>query len=432
MQDGQRTKFQVRLDLPSDDYRAPVVQASTDVMILVDGVVQRPDTDYYMSGSMLNLYTPPPPDSVVWGMYFEAVTGAAAGQGQGLVPPQPPLDQVDALHHWIPGQGLVWVDARQSMHLVADEAARLALRDPEDLDSGTLAFQQDTGDLWAYGGQLAPGVPLWVKYMPAPPGRTWARARACGSTTTPSGPSLEEVAWVDDRSTMQVVAAQADLNNRTLLPASHLVTGKLVFVESEGLLYQLVADETTLTNTLDDWTPLVSGVTYVGRVGNLPQTAVHGQMFIVRMDMGGGPLNRLVTWRDNGNIDAATVLSGRNANPRRHFGNADGNFPFRAALRRSENDQFYVELAFSDGTVVTRTIQIAVGDTPDGVASKIQTALGQGVPQLTPTVTNNVVTLAPSAGFDIRFVLHTASQPLEARGGWVFVNSENWMKVAPR
>ena len=65
------------------------------------------------------------------------------------------------------------------------------------------------------------------------------------------------------------------------------------------MLYELIADPTSMGNTIDDWRPMVSGVTYVGRIGNLPLDAVHGQMFIIRMDVSGNDYYRMVSWDES-------------------------------------------------------------------------------------------------------------------------------------
>ena len=100
--------------------------------------------------------------------------------------------------------------------------------------------------------------------------------------------------WTDAREQQAVVDTRADLSDRVKLPFSHLAVGKLVYVKDEQLLYELIADTNNMMNDDTDWKPLVSGVTYVGRVGNLPLDAVHGQMFIIRMDVSGNDYYRIV------------------------------------------------------------------------------------------------------------------------------------------
>ena len=110
------------------------------------------------------------------------------------------------------------------------------------------------------------------------------------------GQSVNSGTWVDAREQQAVVTTQADLSDRSVLPLSVLAQGKLVYVRSEGLLYEYMVDPTTAQGTIDDWRPMVSGVSYAGRVGSLPLDAVNGQLYVVRMDNGGEPLNRLVVW----------------------------------------------------------------------------------------------------------------------------------------
>ena len=112
--------------------------------------------------------------------------------------------------------------------------------------------------------------------------------------TLPIGDRLN---WVDDRPTAEVVADLAELH---AMPIERLVEGKLVYVQSEGLLYEYIATPTTHSGTSADWTPLVSGMTIVGRQGDLPdpatETIVHGQMFLIRDDFSGEDLERFVVW----------------------------------------------------------------------------------------------------------------------------------------
>ena len=93
--------------------------------------------------------------------------------------------------------------------------------------------------------------------------------------------------WMDGRTMMSVVDTPADLSDITKLPDNQLVQGKLVYVRSEGMLYEHLTDATTRTDTISDWKPLVSGVTYVGRSGDLPTSAVDGQLYVIRMDIAG-------------------------------------------------------------------------------------------------------------------------------------------------
>ena len=102
--------------------------------------------------------------------------------------------------------------------------------------------------------------------------------------------------WVDGRELQGIVDTVADLSDRKKLPQTSLIAGKLVYVKSEKMLYEYIADPTSISNTITDWQPLVSGVTYVGRSGNLPLDAVHGQMFVIRMDVSGNDYYRLVSW----------------------------------------------------------------------------------------------------------------------------------------
>jgi microcystin-dependent protein len=113
------------------------------------------------------------------------------------------------------------------------------------------------------------------------------------------------LAWRDDRDRMATVNTEADLNNRTLLPASHLKPGKLVYVSNEGVLYECLNDSSTLTNTLADWKEVGIGSTIrAGRVGNLPTATstpppVPNQLAIVTFDVDGNAMDRLYVWELN-------------------------------------------------------------------------------------------------------------------------------------
>ena len=115
----------------------------------------------------------------------------------------------------------------------------------------------------------------------------------------PQNAAHQKLEWADARGDFEVVEQEADLLDRTILPQSHLVAGKLVYVKSTGIIFEYVADATTATGTYADWKPLVSGLTYVGRTGNLPLKAIDGQLFVVRMDVSGKDYYRLISWDES-------------------------------------------------------------------------------------------------------------------------------------
>ena len=130
------------------------------------------------------------------------------------------------------------------------------------------------------------------------------------SWTPGSSNILNPGVWVDGRIIPSVVDLPADLSDKTKLPLTSLVSGKLVYVRSEGMLYEYTAEPTTATGTIADWKPLVSGVKYVGRENNLPTDAVDGQIFVVRMDFGGKEIYRLLSWEEAAGLPPITVQTG--------------------------------------------------------------------------------------------------------------------------
>ena len=140
----------------------------------------------------------------------------------------------------------------------------------------------------------------------------------------------------------------------------------------------------------------------------------------------GEPLNRLVTWRERGNIDVATILSGSLPITAGNSETLTVTFPSGAATAQN-NDKFYIELGIDNGAVITREITVAVGETVSDIAAKIQTALDASAPEVTPTVQGNVVTIMAAPGFNIDSFFTSASQQMGQRGGWVFINRHNWV-----
>ena len=292
-----------------------------------------------------------------------------------------------------------------------------------DVPRGSLDPEKWT--IFGGGGSGAPGGGSSQSGLTAPKDQSYLQLV---SWTPGTSNVIDPGTWIDGRTLIGIVDVPQELYDTSVLPKNQLVQGKLVYVRSEGLLYEYIVDPTTAAGTIDDWKPLVSGVTYVGRMGDLPTSAVNGQLFIVRMDMGGRTLNRLVTWRDVGNIDVSAVLSGSMPIPDGSSETLTVTFP-SGATTAAENDDFVVEIGLDTGVAITRVITVLRGETPDDIASKIQTAFDVGAPEVAATVSGNVVTLAPSAGFAIDSFFTTASQTAGARGGWVFVNRENWMKA---
>ena len=186
-----------------------------------------------------------------------------------------------------------WVQATAdgggAILVVNDDAARIAV-DTTVLADGQMLYQRDRKALFilANGAWAATGGAV-----SAPTDQTMLQELKWqpGVSDPAAGPD-----WVDARTDFAVVDTTADLSDRTTLPAGYLAEGKLVYVKDEQRVYQLLVDSANLTDTIDDWQPLLSGVTYVGRTRDLPTTAVDGQLFIIRQDFGGKDLYRLLSW----------------------------------------------------------------------------------------------------------------------------------------
>lgn len=239
-----------------------------------------------------------------------------------------------------------WQDARADYRVVADIAERAQLTDPAELADGTLCYVVANQTTYIYRG----GV--WAEYM-IPPPRTDILQRL---QFDPEEPANEKLIWRDARTDVEVVQDIVDLNNRALLPLSHLTAGKLVYVRSSGQIYELGVDPATMTNTTSDWTPLVGGVTYVGRVGNLPSpantTLIDGQLFIIRMDFLGEDLYRLVSW--DSSIPAPNITYADISQLAFNVTPTQASFPILPP------DQTEIEFVFPPGAVLGQNAVIAL------------------------------------------------------------------------
>ena len=156
---------------------------------------------------------------------------------------------------------MTWLDARQIDQIVPDLAARDALNEPEALMMGSIVRVLDSLTDYMYiGTDPQSGQKIWYEARQIPDHSVTDRVQRLEyDRTLPIGDRLN---WVDDRPTAEVVADLAELH---AMPIERLVEGKLVYVQSEGLLYEYIATPTTHSGTSADWTPLVSGMTIVGR-----------------------------------------------------------------------------------------------------------------------------------------------------------------------
>ena len=202
------------------------------------------------------------------------------------------------------GGGLPPVTATEKPRAVRNEAARLSMNDPNDIEVGGLVIQIDTNDLWLWTNDAVGTGKHWERYVPHHANNAF-RTRL---VYDPAQPFEKRVSWTDDRMTMATVDTIGDLSDRTKLPLAHLIPGKLVFVRAAATIFELLSASNTMTNTLADWSPMAGGVTYVARIGQLPNPAVtnitDGQLFVVKLDFGGKDIDRLVAW------DATALLPG--------------------------------------------------------------------------------------------------------------------------
>jgi hypothetical protein len=232
--------------------------------------------------------------------------------------------------------------------------------------------------------------------------------------------------WVDSRLEMAVVQTRTGLSDPAVLPRNQLATGKLVYVMDEARLYEYIVDAASATGTITDWRQLVSGVTFVGRIGDLPQSAVNGQMFVVRMDLSGHPLYRLATWEDAPfPVEAAHTITGTIP----AVSGAPITLRYTMGVGATHTTQVMdirVDYAI-DGNPVTRQTQVPVGASAAIIAATVQQMLGQGSPLLTVTHVGDTVTIEPTAGhtLDVFDVIET-----QATGrGWRWLNRQTWVKA---
>lgn len=194
--------------------------------------------------------------------------------------------------------------AAEKPRAVRNEAARLSMNDPNDVEVGGLVIQLDTNDLWLWTNDAAGTGKHWERYVPHHNNGV-IRQRM---VYDPVQPFANRISWTDDRMTMATVDSLADLSNRNILPLEHIAPGKLVFVRTVGTIYELIAAPAVMTDTLSDWSPMSGGVTFVSRIGQLPNPTTtnisDGQMFVVKMDFAGNEIDRLAVW------DATAALPG--------------------------------------------------------------------------------------------------------------------------
>ena len=244
--------------------------------------------------------------------YWRKLAGSGGGGGGGggnaaLTTIPPLLAPNNQANHFLYAPGgsntqflaqMEWFDARQIDHIVWDLAERDALIDPKDLTMGSQVRVLSTLSTYMYMGSTPQGQKVWYEANQIPDHSVTDQVQRL--EYDPTRPIGDQLTWIDDRPTAEVVP---DLAALYALQIERLVAGKLVYVQSEGMLYEYKADVTTHTGTMADWAPLAGGLTIVGRQGDLPdpttETIVHGQMFLIQDDFSGDVLERLVVWDEN-------------------------------------------------------------------------------------------------------------------------------------
>jgi hypothetical protein len=314
---GQLDGVKKQFLLTRVDGKALAVGGSEEVFVSVDGVIQQAGIDYNAAGARITFTEAPGADAKVWALWMEP--GGSAG-GKGVNPPPPPEDLHSNRYGWLPGTGGVWDDNRGEMHSVANVAARLTLKDPEQLVPGSMVYERDSHDIWVYtpGTTANPALTTsWTMALKGHPTDNILRSL----NYDPSKPN--SMAWEDNRDSMETVSAEADLYNPAVLPPSHLAVGKLVYVRATGQLWECLVDGAagTVTNTIADWNPLGgAGVTFVGRIGNLPDPAVKtipdGSLFMVNLDLNGKEYHRLYVFDATATNAAGVVGIFRSCAPR--------------------------------------------------------------------------------------------------------------------
>lgn len=268
------------------------------------------------------------------------------------------------------GDRMRWRDDRTQYRAVDTLAERDALLDPEQLVKGALVFVRDQNRQYVYEGTPPQGPPIWWEMMALPDHTALDyAARLEFDPLSPVGSMLE---WKDDRETMAMVQTEADLY---AIPDEFLLPGKLVYVRDSGTLYEHIADVTTRVNGPADWQAMAGGVTYVGRQSNLPISAVDGQLFVIKFDIGGKEYNRLVAWDPS--LPARSVMAPNavtidtpapNNKPIGQSSTATLSLDTGASVINAPAD---LEVTLDTGTPHTITASVVPGDTAATIAAKI-------------------------------------------------------------
>jgi hypothetical protein len=242
----------------------------------------------------------------------------AGGGGKGV--PDPTRHDIVQLYSYDPNLGgAAWRDDRAMFKVVDDRAALMALKSPSEVVDGSIVLRLDNNLAYRFTPPVPATAPItdknWHVVMgaiPVPnettrqglshdtltpgqiaivangkkiwmwtgnssrynngwleltdyPTRTDIRQRYVFDPEVSSG---SELSWIDDRGALSVVPGEADLHT---IPLSHLMTGKLVYVQGNRTLYEFVSSPTAKTNTMADWDAVELGIPEYNRQADLPQ-----------------------------------------------------------------------------------------------------------------------------------------------------------------
>jgi hypothetical protein len=199
-----------------------------------------------------------------------------------------------------------WLSLGTEYQSVPDIVTRNNLQ--SSIGVGHQVYVQATDTVYAWMGNSLPGADLtatvfgWVIVATFPSLTLGHRMRW---VFDPEMPLATAAHWEDDRDGLAVVNGDTELSDRTLLPLSHIALGKLVFVKSDGFIYELIHDTAHMVGDITDWKQVgQGGVKYAGRMMNLPdpktgRRPANGQLYVVEMDFSGNPYRRLVSWDES-------------------------------------------------------------------------------------------------------------------------------------
>ena len=130
---------------------------------------------------------------------------------------------------------------------------------------GSLVNVRQEGSIYLWSGMpnLATTDRGWMEILDTPSQHDHLQAQVFDPEMAPG----HQLHWFDMRASMEVVPSISDLSDRSRLPASHMVRGKLVYVHGVGRIYELRTEPTALSNTQADWAELGTAVNPPGLEG---------------------------------------------------------------------------------------------------------------------------------------------------------------------